>query len=383
MTRHAVRSVWTEPRAPLAPVRVWRDWALVAVFVSAAILESLLRRDQPWFPVGSVEAVALVFTLLWRRTHPLAMLALAFGVSIVVSIASVVGRAGGPVVFISMVYMLVLVYALFRWGSGREAVIGSAIALALDAWSSALDHAKAGDAVFGLVILAFTAVLGASVRLRATSRLRELDQVRVREREQLARELHDTVAHHVSAMVIRAQAGRVVAQSRPAAAIEALEIIEQEGSRTLAEMRTMVGALRERDDADLAPQRGVADIVRLARSVGDEPLVEVHLSGDLEDLSPSVGAATYRIAQESITNAMRHARHASRIVVLVAGERDTIRLTIRDDGDALSTTRPRDGYSIVGMTERATLLGGTIQVGPGPDRGWAVDAVLPRTGPTR
>ena len=164
----------------------------------------------------------------------------------------------------------------------------------------------------------------------------------------MARELHDTVAHHISGMVIRAQAGRVVAESRPGAAVEALEIIEAEGSSTLTEMRTMVGALRERDDADLAPQRGAADIERLARSLGDEPLVEVHLSGDLEDLSPSVGAATYRIAQESITNATRHARHATRIVVLVAGERDYIRLTVRDDGDPVSTIRPRDGYGVVG-----------------------------------
>jgi signal transduction histidine kinase len=380
---NAVRSLWAEPRAPQPPVRVWRDWALVAVFVSAAILEGLLRRDQPWLAVASAETGALVFTLLWRRTHPLAMLATAFGVSIVVEIAAVLGGASEPVVFISMVYMLVLVYALFRWGSGREVVIGSAMALALDTLSSAVDHAEVGDASFGLVILVFTAVLGASVRLRVTSRLRAMDQVRLQEREQLARELHDTVAHHISGMVIRAQAGRVVAASRPDAAVEALEIIEAEGSRTLAEMRTMVGALRQRDDADLAPQRGVADIERLARSQGDEPLVEVQLTGDLGDLSPSVGAATYRIAQESITNAMRHARHASRIVVLVAGERDTVRLTIRDDGDAVSTVRPRDGYGIVGMTERVALLGGTIQVGPGTDRGWVVDVVLPRTGPTR
>jgi signal transduction histidine kinase len=148
-------------------------------------------------------------------------------------------------------------------------------------------------------------------------------------------------------------------------------------------MRTMVGALRERDDADLAPQVGAADIQRLARSVGDEPLVEVHLSGDLEDLSASVGAASYRIAEESVTNALRHARHATRIVVRVNGERDYIRLTVRDDGDAVPTTRPRDGYGVAGMTERATLLGGTLQAGPGPDRGWVVDAAIPRLGPTR
>jgi signal transduction histidine kinase len=354
----------------------------VVVFVSLAILESFLRRDEPWFLVGSVEAVALAFTLLWRRTHPLAMLALVFGVAVVVDVASIAGHAGGPVNFISMVYLLLLVYALFRWGSGRAVVIGSAIALAGAGVGTAMDHAQAGDAIFGFVVLVFPAVLGASARLLATSRLRELDQVRLREREQLARELHDTVAHHVSAIVVRAQAGRVVAESRPGAAVEALEVIEAEGSRTLTEMRTMVGALRERDDADLAPQGGAADIQRLARSVGDEPLVEVHLSGDLEDLSPSVGAASYRIAEESITNALRHARHATRIVVLVTGEPDYIRLTVRDDGDAVSTIRPRDGYGVVGMTERATLLGGTLQVGPGSDRGWVVDAALPRLGPT-
>jgi len=383
MMRNAVRSVWTEPRAPQPPARVWRDWALVGVFVSLAILESFLRRDLPWFPVGSVVAVALAFTLLWRRTHPLATLALVLGVAVVVDTASIVGHAGGPVTLVSMAYMLVLVYALFRWASGRAVVIGSVIVLAGTGVGALLDHTQAGDAVFGYVVLLFPAVLGVSARLLAASRLRELDQVRLREREQLARELHDTVAHHVSAMVIRAQAGRVVAESRPDAAIEALEVIEAEGSRTLTEMRTMVGALRERDDADLAPQVGAADIQRLARSVGDEPLVEVHLSGDLEDLSASVGAATYRIAEESITNALRHARHATRIVVRVAGERDCIRLTVRDDGDAVSATRPRDGYGVVGMTERATLLGGTLRAGPGPDRGWVVDAALPRLGPTR
>ena len=168
----------------------------------------------------------------------------------------------------------------------------------------------------------FPAALGASVRYRANSRLREMDQVKLREREQLARELHDTVAHHVSAIAIRAQAGRVVAASHPDAAVDALEVIEEEASRTLAEMRTMVGALRQGEEPDLAPQRGVADIERLAHSAGDRPRVDVELSGDLDDLRPSVEAAIYRLAQESITNAMRHARHATRINVWVVGDDD-------------------------------------------------------------
>ena len=95
------------------------------------------------------------------------------------------------------------------------------------------------------MVLLFPAVLGAAVRYRTNFRHRSLEQVRLRERERLARELHDTVAHHVSAIAVRAQAGQVVATTRPAAAVEALRVIEAEASRTLAEMRAMVGVLRD------------------------------------------------------------------------------------------------------------------------------------------
>ena len=114
--------------------------------------------------------------------------------------------------------------------------------------------------------------------------------------------------------------------------------------------------------------------------MGDRPRVEVDLSGDLEDLWPSVGAAVYRIAQESVTNAVRHARHATRIQIRVAGDADCVRLTVSDDGEAGSAVSSLDGYGLVGMNERATLLGGSFEAGPGPERGWTVDAVLPRTG---
>jgi signal transduction histidine kinase len=142
-------------------------------------------------------------------------------------------------------------------------------------------------------------------------------------------------------------------------------------------MRIIVRVLRERQEPDLAPQRGVADIEQLAGSAGKGPRVDVELSGDLEDLRPSVAAASYRIAQESITNAVRHARHATRIDVRVAGDDDYIRLIVGDDGDANSTGRNSWGYGLVGMAERATLVGGTLQAGPGPDKGWMVNARCP------
>jgi signal transduction histidine kinase len=356
---------------------------VVAVLVSTAVLEGILRADAAWRPVALVLAVALVFPLLWRRTHPLAVVTVIFGAVIVLNLATLIDGPATSVGLYTMIYVLLVPYALLRWGSGREVMIGLSIIVVAGVLGIASDFNGFGEAAAGFVFLMFPAVLGGLVRFWTTSRTREIDQARLREREQLARELHDTVAHHVSAMVIRAQAGRVVAPSDPGAALDALRVIEDEGSRTLAEMRIMVGALRDREDADLAPQYTVADIERLAGSLDDEPRVQVRLTGDLDALSPAVGAATFRIAQESVTNALRHARNATRIDVQVVGGDHAVRLTVRDDGERVHASSIAPGYGVVGMTERAALLGGTLAAGPRPDRGWVVDALLPRAGPGR
>jgi len=382
----AVGSLWDEPRIPHPPNRVWRDWVLVGALVPMAALEGIFRDDVVWRPIALMLGVGLTCTLLWRRTQPLAAVAVTFGALIVVDAAALIADAG-PVGLNTMAYVLLLPYALFRWGSGREAVAGLVLILATAVLAIAADATGLGEAVFGAALLLFPAALGASVRYRATYRLQELDQVKLREREQLARELHDTVAHHVSAIAIRAQAGRVVEASDPGAAVDALTVIEAEASRTLAEMRVIVAALRVGNavsgEPDLGRQRGVADIERLARTVGDSPRVDIELSGDFSHLQPSIGAAIYRLAQESITNAVRHARFATRIKVSVIGEDDCVRLTVADDGAAGQAGRSQRGYGLVGMTERATLLGGTLEAGPTRDSGWMVNAVLPRAGSVR
>jgi signal transduction histidine kinase len=380
MVRDTVRTLWAEPRAAEPPARVWRDWVLVAVLVPTALLEGLLRDDVVWRPVSVLLGVALPWTLLWRRTHPLAAVVAAFGTIILTDIASVVGDAGGVVGLNTTIFILLFPYSLVRWGSGREIGIGLALIEVTAILGIAIDYTGVVDSVVGFLFLQFPATLGATVRYWTSSRLRELDQVKLRERAQLARELHDTVAHHVSAIAIRAQAGRVLAATHPEAALEALDVIDEEASLTLAELRAMVGGLRDGAAASLVPQPGVADLERLAGSVGDRPIVEVDLSGDLDDLRPSVGSAVYRIAQESVTNAVRHARHATHILVRVAGDADSVRVTVSDDGQAGSTANNPPGYGLVGMTERAALLGGSLEAGPGPERGWTVDAVLPRSG---
>ena len=375
--RDAARAFWAEPRSPNPPTRVWRDWALVAVLLPSAVVEGVVRDDVVWRGLSVAVVVALVPMLLVRRTHPLAAVTMAFAtiaiVDVVALVAGVYWEGLGTAVFV-----LLFPYALLRWGAGREVAIGMSVVL-IPVALSAFDPIPVGDLVAGALVVPFTAAIGAAVRYQDKARLRGMEQVKLLEREQLARELHDTVAHHVSAIVIRAQAGRVVASSDPAAALEALGVIEEEASRTLAEMRAMVGALRQGEEPELAPQRGVADIERLTTSAGDRPHVDVELSGDLERLRPSVDAALYRLAQEAITNAVRHARHTTRIRVTVHGDDDCVRLTVGDDGEAGAfDPRSSSGFGLIGMAERAKLLGGTFEAGPNRNRGWTVQAVLPR-----
>jgi signal transduction histidine kinase len=380
--RSAVRSFLVEPRAPDPPAPLWRDWVLVAALVAAGLLEATLRDDLVWPGVALVAGVAPALCMPWRRTRPVHVTAVVFG-SIMLGDAATLLGTGEPMELYTLAYVLLLPYALFRWGSGVEAATGAAIVLAAHAFA-AIASGSLGDLALGLPFLSLAAALGASMRYRARSRLGEADQTRLREREQLARELHDTVAHHVSAIAVRAQAGRTLAASRPEAAVDALEVIEEAASRTLADLRALVGTLRDGDEAELAPQRGVPDLERLARGARDGPRVDVQLAGDLDGLRPLVGAAIYRIAQESVTNAVRHARHATRIDVRVTGHDDAVRLTVRDDGDAVPSGAGRSpGYGLVGMSERAALLGGTLEAGPGADSGWTVTAVLPRNGKAR
>jgi signal transduction histidine kinase len=349
----------------------------VGVLVPIAVLEGVLRPDLPWRVISVILAVGLVPTLLWRRTRPLLMVAIVF---IATGLASLLTGVDIPVMN-TMVYVVLLPYSLFRWGSGREAVIGLTIMIVKVCVSAVLGYLSLGNALAGIAVLSATMALGAAFRYRATARMRELDQVKLLERERLARDLHDTVAHHVSAMAIRAQAGLATAASHPDAAADALRVIEAEASRALAEMRAMVRVLRKGQPADLAPSPRITDLEQLAGRSRAGPAVDVEIFGDLDDLPESVGAAIYRLAQESVTNARRHARHATRIEVHVAADDTSVHLRVSDDGDTgLIRPTASPGYGLIGMIERAGLLGGTCEAGPNPDRGWTVTAMLPRTG---
>ena len=380
MATSALRSLWAEPRPTKAPDRGPRDWALVAALVCWSLVEAVLRRDLAPGPVLLLYALAVIGPLPWRRTHPLVAVAVSFGTLTIVDIVRILTGSGA--LLDSIAAALILAYALFRWGSGREAAIGLGVILLWLPITYVADPMSLWQTVAGYAFFLFAAALGAAIRYRTKSRIRDIDQAKAREREQLARELHDTVAHHVSGIAIQAQAGRAIAASHPERAIEALAVIEDAATRTLTELRAIVGVLRATQDTEFAPQPGVAEVEQLATEGQTRPCVEVTLSGEFDDLSPAVGAAIYRLAQESITNARRHARHATHVTVAVTGDADQVRLTIDDDGSAAAGRAPA-GYGLVGMRERASLLGGTFHAGPAAERGWRVEAVLPRTGTPR
>jgi signal transduction histidine kinase len=378
----ALRPLIAEPADLSAPRRVWRDWALLAVFVPASIIEALLRTDLHWRWFELLLALAMLPTLLWRRTHPLAMVVLDFGTMFALAGVQVAfGLAKSPGLY-TMAILLLSLYALFRWASGRHIAIGAPIVLTTATVCIIADKSNLSDVIGGYTVVGIAAAVGAAVRFRARARQREMEQVRLHERGELARDLHDTVAHHVSAMAIRAQAGMELAPTDPTAAVDALRVIATEASRTLAEMRAMVGVLRRNEPAVLAPLPVMDDLYRLAETQGPTgpgtATVTVNLADGIGSISPASGAAIFRIAQESVTNARRHAHLARRITVDVTGNRDSVRLVVADDGQHSSDRFDSAGFGVAGMLERAQLLGGTCTAGPGPGTGWIVAAVLPR-----
>lgn len=381
----SVRGYLAEPAIADPPSRNRRDWILVGVASAGALLEAALRTDDGWvdFPIGwRIAAVVMFFVvappaLLLRRAHPLLATVWGFAPTMAFGVVAAVaaGAFGG---LTTTAVILVVPYALYRWGSGRDGAIGAFVLIAAGIVGLLFDPATGiADWIGGFIVLGIPVEAGLIVRYRAAARARQIDDAKSREREQLARELHDTVAHHVSAIAVQAQAGQAVAATNPERALEILSVIEDAASRTLAEMRTMVGSLRAGTDAGLTPQRGVADLPLLARDATGDLRVDVDVSRYVGGIGPAVDAAIYRIAQESITNAVRHARHATDVLVSVVSDGDDVRVLVTDDGVGGGAT-PGQGYGLLGMAERAHLLGGQFDAGPVSPRGWRVSATLPR-----
>jgi signal transduction histidine kinase len=360
-----------DDRSPARPARPRRRDVAIALGCATLIaLEGVARSGLAHRALDVLMALAVAAALVVRASRPLLAMSVAFG-SAMAHTALTWGpqRADG---LYSAAFALVMPYSLARWGSAREMTAGLCWIVVAYAASVVGHHpARAEDWVGSIVVLLFPFAIGASVRFRAETHQRELEHARWREREALARELHDTVAHHLAAVTIQAQAARAVLARKPAAAEAALGAIESEASLALTEMRRLVGALR---DAPMAPQPDLAAIDALS-AMTVTPQIKIHRDSSTIRVPASVQAALYRIAREAVTNAVRHAKSARSVDVRVTIEDGRAKLSVIDDG---APSRARDeGFGLLGMSERASLLGGTLVAGPLPRGGWSVEASIP------
>ncbi len=249
-------------------------------------------------------------------------------------------------------------------------------------------------ALFIAVLVVATWLLG---RLRCASRRNEqalLERARLlenerenesrlaatAERQRIAREMHDVVAHSLSVIIAQADGGRYAAAANPAAAQEVLGTISATGRQALADMRNLLGVLRQGPGDERAPQPDaarVADLVEQVRASGLDVALEV--TGEPREVPPAIGLAAYRIVQESLTNVLKHAGPAARARVEVRWDPDALRLGVDDDGRGASAlVEPSSGgQGLVGMAERARLHGGAVVSGPRPGGGFSVRATLP------
>jgi signal transduction histidine kinase len=202
---------------------------------------------------------------------------------------------------------------------------------------------------------------------------------RADERQRIARELHDVVAHSVSVMVVQAGAARTMLTRQPSQAAESLLAVEASGREALSELRNMLGLLTEVEpEPELAPQPGLEQLDALVARVKQAGLpVDVRVEGSRPgDLSPGLDLTAYRIVQEALTNTLKYANGATAEVHVVYGAHDLC-VEVVDSGGTVLTNRGGSGRGLLGMRERVALYGGQLDAGQRPGGGFSVRASLP------
>jgi signal transduction histidine kinase len=298
------------------------------------------------------------------------------------------------------VAFFVAAYTLTAYGEGRRstriAVAGLAVLTA--GWLLTFnfsDPGRLGWLMFRIGTTVMATVLGESVRLRrvvaaqAQERAERAEQTREQEarrrvdaeRLRIAREVHDTVAHAIAIINVQAGVTAHVLEKRPEQAKETLRTIERTSARALWELRATLGVLTGGSDPDdsRAPSPGVAQISELAQTAREAGLeVTVDTQAARREVPSAVDSAAYRILQESLTNVIRHAGQAVAVTVSVRSDDDELMVTVSDNGGGIRSKGDNGGgRGIVGMRERAELLGGTLSAAPRPGGGFEVVARIP------
>jgi signal transduction histidine kinase len=348
-----------------------RDWLLASVLACVCALQYALGGFS--MPLVRFAVACVSFGLLpFRRRVPFLACGLAVTAEFIFEWVALSRHQSLNAGMAHVIAGYVLLYAFCRWESPKRVAIGSAI---FNLMLAAPEAVNGRSVVKGLSSL-FTWIALASFALAMRYRSKLIDQReverRLEERNALARELHDTVAHHVSAIAVQAQAAQFVATSRPDQAVIALKTIEGIANTAMDDMRRMVGLLRSESDRDMTITPASLD--PLASDM--TPNVVLLAERDLSHLPSPLAHALFRIAQESVTNARNHSRNVTSVAIRLRTDRHRAHIEIANDGLAaarIGTT----GYGLVGMSERVHALGGSLAFGPTPTAAWCVQASIP------
>jgi signal transduction histidine kinase len=397
----------------LQRLRQWhaaRPWVLDAIVVLLIFLifclpdlghdrdhsDAPITFSEPPWPQLLVLQAGLLIPLWWRRRAPL----LAFHA---VAVVFLIEWAAG-IILRADVALLVAVYSLVRYARLQRLhwaapaliaaflVVVARLSGTLSVWDVTFFVVTTGTAAaaLGFAVRVRRAHL-AALQDRAVRLEIERDQrselAAATERTRVAREMHDIVGHSLSVIVTLADGGAYAADAAPERSKQALQLIGDTGRRSLAELRRMLGVLREQtDEPNLHPQPGIADLDPLCQRIrAAGPQVEYQSTGQLDDLNLGVQLATYRIVQEAFTNTLKHAGPHTRVHLALGVDGTRLRIVVRDTGSPDAADRPvrsgEPGHGLTGMRERAALYGGTVVAGPARNGGWSVAADLDLTAP--
>jgi signal transduction histidine kinase len=364
--------------------------AAVLLF-AGALLELLLSDVSSPAAASALAVAATTLPLAWRSAFPVATVAVTTGG---LAVAVLLGFPAGDLI-VPYLAPLVAVYSVGVHSSRRDMLVATAVALGAFAVVVAASPAEQ-VAEFAYIAAGIIAALGVGFAVRemgfetdtlaahAAELARSSDEATraavVAERARIARELHDVIGHSISVMGVQAGAVRRVLPEEQAREREALLAVERVGRDAVTEMRRLLGFLRpvEGMNGGSEPTPTLArvdDLVNDMRLAGLD--VELAVDGDLGDLSAGRAMTAFRILQEALTNALRHAP-GSRVTAVLRRTPDELVIEVADDGaNGSPAGSAGGGYGLVGMRERVALYGGTLEAGPRPERGYAVVAHLP------
>jgi signal transduction histidine kinase len=368
--------------APLRRLPPWVIDAGVAAVVAVVTMASVIVNDSNDTGVrltgwGVALLVVQFVALVWRRRAPLVVVVVVTAAAVVYGIA----KLPDPAI---MFAPTVAIYTVAAWRPWRISVIAAAGTAALGVVALVLAHdSDVADVAVNYAVGITAWVVGEIVRGQreeaARAEARRVEDARravADERVRIARDLHDVVAHHLSVIVVQAEAAQEILAADPARAGQAMGTVAETARGALGELRRVVGVLRS--DASRAPQPDLASVDDLVASVRQAGLdVDVRTEGRARPVTGVVGLAAYRVVQEALTNVLRHAAARRAEVALAYGD-DALVVTVSDDGRGAAGSNG-GGHGLAGMRERVATLGGSLDAGPRAGGGFAVRARLPLT----